>query len=117
MHVAIAGAGLMGRLLAWQLARRGKHRVEVFDAAPGPEPTWDGHGPAAFSAAGMLCPLAESDHAPPRIAELGWRSIALWRGIVAALPAPRPFFAEAGSLLLAHASDAGSAQRVLARRT
>lgn len=113
-RIGIAGAGLMGRLLAWQLARRGA-QVTVFDAAPGPQPAWDGHGPAAFSAAGMLCPLAERDHAEPQVAALGWRAIPLWQGIVAALPAPRPFFAARGSLLLAHRADLGSAQRVLAR--
>lgn len=110
----IAGAGLLGRLLAWQLARTGA-RVQVFDAAAGPGPAFDAQGPAAFSAAGMLCPLAERDHADARVAALGWRSIALWRGIVDALPAPRPFFAERGSLLVAHRGDLASAQRVLAR--
>jgi glycine oxidase len=110
----IAGAGLLGRLLAWQLSRAG-HAVAVFDAAPGPEPRFDAHGPAAFSAAGMLCPLAERDHAAPAIAALGWRSIPLWQRTVAALGTPRPFFAQRGSLLLAHRGDVGSAQRVLDR--
>ncbi|KQP20038.1 FAD-dependent oxidoreductase [Pseudorhodoferax sp. Leaf267] len=110
----IAGAGLLGRLLAWQLARAG-HRVAVYDAAPGREPLFDAQGPAAFSAAGMLSPLAERDHAAPAVAALGWRSIALWQGIVAALGSPGPFFAQRGSLLLAHRADGGTAQRVLAR--
>ncbi|HWH74877.1 MAG TPA: FAD-dependent oxidoreductase [Methylibium sp.] len=112
--IGIAGAGLLGRLLAWQLARVGE-RVEVFDAAPGPQPRFDAHGAAAASAAGMLSPLAERDHAAPAIAALGWRSIALWRGIVAALGAPAPFFSAGGSLMVAHRADLGSAQRVLAR--
>lgn len=110
----IAGAGLLGRLLAWRLAREG-HAVSVFDTAPGPEPRFDAQGPAAFSAAGMLSPLAERDHAAPAIAAWGWRSIALWQGIVAALGAPRPLFVRRGSLMLAHRADLGSAQRVLAR--
>ena len=110
----IAGAGLLGRLLAWRLAREG-HAVSVFDAEPGPEPRFDAQGPAAFSAAGMLSPLAERDHAAPAIAAWGWRSIALWQDIVAALGAPRPLFVQRGSLLLAHRADLGSAQRVLAR--
>ncbi|GHC94002.1 glycine oxidase ThiO [Pseudorhodoferax aquiterrae] len=115
MHsFGIAGAGLLGRLLAWRLARTGA-QAQVFDAAAGPAPAFDAQGPAAFSAAGMLSPLAERDHADARVASLGWRSIALWRDIVAALPAPRPFFAERGSLLVAHRGDLPSAQRVLAR--
>jgi glycine oxidase len=36
-RIGIAGAGLLGRLLAWTLARRG-HAVSVFDPAPGPAP-------------------------------------------------------------------------------
>ena len=111
--IGIAGAGLLGRLLAWRLARAG-HRVSVFDPAPGPLPRFDGQQAAGFTAAGMLSPLAELDNSSAEVAALGWRSIALWRGIVAALPA-RPHFAERGSLLLAHRSDAGAAQRVLAR--
>src|SRR5690606_9848775 len=53
-HIAILGAGLMGRLLALELAREG-HRVEVFEAK-GPE----ADGAAARVAAAMLAPLAES---------------------------------------------------------
>ena len=113
LSIGIAGAGLLGRLLAWRLARAG-HRVSVFDPAPGPAPTFDGRQAAGFTAAGMLSPLAELDNSSREVAALGWRSIALWRDIVATLHAP-PAFAERGSLLLAHRSDAGAAQRVLAR--
>lgn len=113
LSIGIAGAGLLGRLLAWTLARAG-HRVSVFDPAPGPAPGFDGRQAAGFSAAGMLSPLAELDNSPAEVAALGWRSIALWRGIVAALQA-RPHFATRGSLLLAHRGDLGAAQRVLAR--
>lgn len=112
MQVGIAGAGLIGRLLAWHLARAG-HDVEVFDAMPGPEPRFDGHGAAAFSAAGMLSPTAELDAGEPRIAALGWRSIARWAQIAAELRLAA--FEQRGSLLLAHRADLGAAQRVLAR--
>ena len=111
--IGIAGAGLLGRLLAWQLARRG-NSVSVFDAAPGPRPTFDGQQAAGFSAAGMLSPLAELDNSSAEVATLGWRSIALWREIIGELNA-RPDFAERGSLLLVHRSDVGTAHRVLAR--
>ncbi|PTT76987.1 FAD-dependent oxidoreductase [Pelomonas sp. HMWF004] len=109
MHVALAGAGVMGRLLAWQLARAG-HRVSVVDPASGP----DQPGAAGFSAAGMLSPLAEQAQAEPEIAALGWRSLALWPAIADALGQPNLVKTE-GSLLLAHGSDVGAAQRVLAR--
>src|SRR3982751_568316 len=108
LDIGVAGAGLLGRLLAWQLVRRG-HRVTVFDPGDGPAPRFDGHGAAAFSAAGMLCPLAELDHSPPEIAALGWRSIALWRAFVDTCPVPPPAFSQRGSLLLAHRNDLGAA--------
>lgn len=111
--IGIAGAGLLGRLLAWRLVRAG-HRVTVFDPAHGPAPSFDGHGAAAFTAAGMLSPVAELESASPGVARLGMRSIGLWRQIVAALPG-RSMLAELGSLLLAHRSDLGAAERVLAR--
>jgi glycine oxidase len=113
LAIGIAGAGLLGRLLAWQLARAG-HPVSVFDPAAGPQPSFDGQQSAGFTAAGMLSPLAELDNSSAEVAALGWRSIALWRAVVRELRGP-PAFAERGSLLLAHRSDAGAAQRVLSR--
>ncbi|HET9641799.1 MAG TPA: FAD-dependent oxidoreductase [Burkholderiaceae bacterium] len=116
-RIGIAGAGLLGRLLAWRLSRKGL-TVDVFDPAPGPGPRFGETGAtqhaAGFTAAGMLSPLAELDCSSPRIAALGWRSIDAWRAIVQVLHA-RPAFAQRGSLLLAHRSDTGAAQRVLAR--
>ncbi len=99
----------MGRLLAWQLARAG-HRVRVVDPAGGPAQP----GAAGFTAAGMLSPLAEQEHADPEVVALGWRSLKLWPQIAEALGQPG-LVKTAGSLLLAHAVDQGAAQRVLAR--
>ena len=113
LQIGIAGAGLLGRLLAWRLVHAG-HHVTVFDPASGPMPCFDGRGAAAFSAAGMLSPLAELDNGSSEVAALGWRSIALWREI-AGLCGATPAFSQRGSLLLAHRSDLGAAQRVLAR--
>lgn len=113
--IVIAGAGVLGRLLAWRLARDG-HRVQVVDPAPGPAPRHDGQGAAAFTAAGMLSPLAELEAAGPALAAMGWRAIGLWERVVAALPVQdAPLMARRGSLVLAHPQDGGSAQRVLAR--
>jgi glycine oxidase len=111
--VGIAGAGLLGRLLAWRLTRAG-HRVTVFDPAADAQPAFDGHGAAAFSAAGMLSPVAELESASAGVARQGLRSIGLWRQIVAELPG-RPLLAERGSLMLAHRTDLAAAERVLAR--
>ena len=111
--IGIAGAGLLGRLLAWQLSRAG-HSVSVFDPARDAQPSFDGQQAAALSAAGMLSPLAELDNSSVQVATLGWRSLGLWRAIVDRLQSP-PHFRTDGSLLLAHRSDRGAAQRVLAR--
>lgn len=119
MKIGIAGAGLLGRLAAWRLAHAG-HEVEVFDPAEGPEPRFDGQGPAGFTAAGMLSPLAELDACDADTAQLGWHSIAAWAGIVRRLgrgPGKPPHFEAEGSLLVAHAQDQGAARRVLARIT
>jgi glycine oxidase len=122
-RIGIAGAGVLGRLLAWQLSRAG-HHVTVFDPAPGPQAPAVGqlapasHPAAGFTAAGMLSPIAELDNAGPDIARLGWRSLALWRGVADALRADgcsAPLFAQHGSLMLAHGADLGAARRVLAR--
>jgi glycine oxidase len=124
LKIGIAGAGVLGRLLAWRLSHAG-HAVTVFDPAPGPQAPTTGalaapaspHA-AGFTAAGMLSPLAELDNAGPEVARLGWRSLALWRGVAEALReagVSAPLFAQHGSLMVAHRADLGAAQRVLAR--
>ena len=113
LRIGVAGAGLLGRLLAWQLGHAG-HRVTVFDPADGPEPRFDGQGAAGFSAAGMLSPTAELDGADDRVAALGWRSIPLWQSIADRLQAPG-LVSQRGSLLLAHRSDLAAAGRSLGR--
>ena len=117
LSIGIAGAGLLGRLLAWNLAHQG-HQVSVFDPASGPQPSFDGQGAAGFTAAGMLSPLAELETAEPDVAERGWYAITRWAEIRAdlalRLPAP-PHFAREGSLMVAHRPDLGAARRVLSR--
>ena len=125
LHIGIAGAGVLGRLLAWQLGRAG-HTVTVFDPAPGPQPPATGQltdtlaHAAGFTAAGMLSPIAELDNAGPEVARLGWRSLALWDGVARALHdqgCNEPLFVQRGSLMVAHGSDVGAACRVLSRLT
>lgn len=117
LRIGVAGAGLLGRLLTWQLSRQG-HQVSVFDPATTPSPSFDGQGAAGFTAAGMLSPLAELDASDPDVAELGWAAIERWQQIVSTLSTPHEaplHFARAGSLLVAHGSDGGAARRVLDR--
>ncbi|WP_028602974.1 FAD-dependent oxidoreductase [Ottowia thiooxydans] len=119
-NIGIAGAGLLGRLLAWHLTRAG-HRVSVFDPSHSPAPVPRSQAgevyvptAAGFTAAGMLSPLAELDNAEPAVAALGWRSLAMWTQIAAAL-GKADLVQARGSLLVAHRADLGSAQRVLDR--
>jgi glycine oxidase len=107
LRIGIAGAGLLGRLLAFQLARDG-HEVHVFDPVAGP----DERRAAGWTAAGMLSPLAELETADDRVFRWGLRSIELWPAILRELPMPVGFALD-GSLLVAHREDAGAARRVL----
>jgi glycine oxidase len=112
MKIGIAGAGLLGRLLALQLAHAG-HAVTVFDPANGPE-----HRVAAgWTAAGMLSPMAELETANLAVFEQGVRTLALWQGIVSLLqelaPSHPVMFKQLGSLLLVHKGDEGAAKRMI----
>ena len=72
MRIGITGAGLMGRLLAWRLLRRGC-RVSLYDAD---EPS--GHTSAGMAAAGMLAALSEA-----AVAALGRGAVAAWQRLLA----------------------------------
>ncbi|WP_373379077.1 FAD-dependent oxidoreductase [Cupriavidus nantongensis] len=99
--VAILGAGLAGRLAAWLLVRSGARVALVERAGP------DGAGSAAYVAAAMLAPLAESAIAERRIVDLGLASVDLWRAWLAELAelAEPVFFQEDGTLVVWHARD------------
>lgn len=102
-HVVL-GAGLMGRLLAWQLARAG-HNVDLYDAA-GP----DAQGSAARVAAAMLAPLAESAITESSVVKMGHYALSRWPELLAQLSTP-VFFQQEGTLILWHRQDAAEASR------
>jgi glycine oxidase len=104
MKITILGAGLMGRLMAWQLAREG-HQLEVFDAG-GP----DGTNSAARAAAAMLAPLAESAITELPVVKMGVHSLQRWPELLAQLDEP-VFFQQEGTLVLWHRQDAAEAER------
>lgn len=112
MKIGIAGAGLLGRLLAFQLARVG-HSVTVFDPATHAE----ARVAAGWTAAGMLSPMAELETANLTVFEQGVRSLKLWQRIVSELQEVAPehpiMFKQLGSLLLAHKGDEGAAKRMI----
>ena len=106
-HVAILGAGLMGRLLAFALASEGC-RVDIHDAA-GP----DAGGAAARVAAAMLAPLAESAVSEPAVVAMGLHGLRRWPQILSTLSSP-VFFQQNGTLVVWHWQDATEASRLRA---
>lgn len=102
--IAVLGAGLLGRLMALSLARAG-HRVAVYERG-GP----DASQSAAFVAAAMLAPLAESVETEGLVVELGQASLKRWPALLAGLPEP-VFFQQKGTLILWHAQDRDQAAR------
>lgn len=100
----VLGAGLMGRLLACELARQG-HSVSLFDAA-GP----DAQGSAARVAAAMLAPLAESAVTEAPVVQMGQYALGRWPEMLRELEQP-VFFQQEGTLILWHRQDAPEAAR------
>jgi glycine oxidase len=103
-HSVVLGAGLMGRLLAWQLARLG-HRVTVYEAGSA-----DAQASPARIAAAMLAPLAESAITEPSVVEMGRYALTRWPQLIAQLSQP-VFFQQEGTLIVWHRQDAAEAQR------
>ncbi len=99
---AVIGGGLVGRLVAWQLAGAG-HGVALYER--GDEA---GSQSAAWVAAAMLAPLAEATSAEPLVVELGAASLARWPDVLAALPEP-VFFQRNGTLVVWHGADRAEA--------
>lgn len=104
MNIVILGAGLMGRLLACELARAG-HTLTVYDAG---EP--DARQSAAYVAAAMLAPLAESAVADDQVVTMGAHSLARWPSLLASLDEP-VYFQQQGTMVVWHRQDAAEAQR------
>ncbi len=100
----VLGAGLMGRLLACELARAG-HAIEVYDAGTAETPE-----SAAHVAAAMLAPLAESAVTELGVVRMGSHALARWPELIETLGAP-VFFQRQGTLVLWHRQDAAEAAR------
>ena len=106
LHAGIAGAGLVGRSLAWKLALAG-WRVTLFDASPR-----DAQDSAAMTAAAMLSPLAELAVSDAEVFALGQRSMELWPQWVQALNAFNApagvapvYYRQKGTVVVAHGPD------------
>lgn len=108
MRIAVVGAGILGRLTAFGLAKRGAEVSLVERAAR--------HARASCShaAAGMLTPYAELDGGDAEICALGLRSLELWPKLLRDLPDEVPF-ARRGSLAVAQRGDEGEVDEFLRR--
>lgn len=104
MKIVILGAGLLGRLLACELARAG-HVVEVFDAC-GPQAL----NSAARAAAAMLAPLAESAVADDSVVKMGLYGLPRWREMLSKLKQP-VYFQQHGTMVVWHRQDQPEAAR------
>ncbi len=105
---AIAGAGLMGRLMALNLLRR-DWQVTLYD----PD-SREGRASAAYTGAGMLAPFCELESAEPLISELGRNAVHEWRDVINKLAHPVDL-RENGTLVVAHARDEPELKRLLRR--
>ena len=108
--VAIAGAGLMGRLIGWQLVKGGAD-VTLYERSPRDAPA-----SAAHVAAAMLAPASELPESDDAIFAMGRQSLEAWPAMLDELGVP---YGITGSLLVAHGPDApllGKFHRSLGRR-
>ena len=98
MRIAIVGAGIAGRMLAWRLKKLG-FSITIFD-----KNDRTSQAACSFAPAGILSPLAELEMAEHRIFELGSRSMQLYPQWLTEFTTP-VFFRQIGSLITAHKND------------
>jgi len=103
-HIAIVGAGLIGRILALECHWAGLS-VSLFD-----RDSKEGNLSCAATGAGMLAPYTELELAEPIVAALGIESLTLWPEILKNLPS-EVFFQTEGTLVLAHPQDKAELSR------
>jgi glycine oxidase len=100
--LAVAGGGLLGRLLAWRAARAGV-RVALYEAGGRL-----GEESAAWAAAGMVAPASEALDASAGIVARGRRSLELWPQWLKQLPLP-VYFRDTGTVTVWHGEGSGEA--------
>lgn len=108
MNIAIAGAGLVGRVLALNLLKKGGYTITLYDSD-----TAYGEAPAGMTAAGMLAVFAELESAESIIFDIGQRSIELWPSLLEQLAIPESFQQE-GTIITAHPQDVKELEHFIA---
>lgn len=102
--IAIAGAGLLGRLLAWHLLQA-NCKVTLFEAGPLIADRPQTARAAAFTAAGMIAPLSEAVVSDAGVYRMGQYALQCWPQWLEKLNTPAPLFFQRGSLVVAHPQD------------
>lgn len=115
MNVAIVGAGLVGRLLAWRLneAARNQHQQINITLIDKEDRNFFGTG---LIAAAMVAPFTEAVTTDKITQELGSQSYHLWAKWLPELEqqtGQKILFNQKGSLVIAHAQDSPDWQRFL----
>lgn len=112
--IAIAGAGLLGRLLAWQL-NKARLDVTLFEAGSFTPSEPQSKRAAAFTAAGMVAPLSEAVVSDEGVYRMGQFALAHWPRWTNQLNTDRnttdPLFFGNGSLVVAHPQDASELEQ------
>jgi glycine oxidase len=104
-NIAIAGAGLLGRLLAWQLLQA-NCKVTLFEAGSFTPDAPETNRAAAFTAAGMIAPLSEAVVSDEGVYRMGQFALQQWPQWLSKLPTQTtPLFFQHGSLVIAHPQD------------
>lgn len=103
-HIAIVGAGIMGRCLAWRLSSSG-HKITLFE-----QDASNNGSAAAYTAAGMLAPYSELEAAEESIFQLGQYSLELWASWLKTWRAEKHWQTQ-GTLVVAHRQDQASLER------
>jgi glycine oxidase len=103
-NIAIAGAGLLGRLLAWQLLQA-NCKVTLFESGSFTPNTPQTDRAAAFTAAGMIAPLSEAVVSDENVYRMGQFALTQWPRWLENLNTTQAFFFKRGSLAIAHPQD------------
>ena len=104
-NIAIAGAGLLGRLLAWQLLHTGC-KITLFETTSFLPEIPQTNRAAAFTAAGMIAPLSEAVVADESVYRMGQFALQQWPLWLNKLRhQSTPLFFQNGSLVIAHPQD------------
>lgn len=103
-NIAIAGAGLLGRLLAWQLLQA-NCKVTLFEAGSFTPDAPQTNRAAAFTAAGMIAPLSEAVVSDEGVYRMGQFALTQWPKWLERLKTKQQFFFQRGSLVIAHPQD------------